>query len=180
MSLRTLIQNIFSVAHKDDIAEVMRQQQVTLQQQQATLQQLASAITAKGDLAMPSQPGSTEADYLKQQLAQIKSRFLDAQNQISCLQSQLADAKNQGVKDFFAKAEAEHKKLQARGKGRPTEEGTRSMIRIEPDVRERVALLAKVHSGTNLTKFLNAAAREKLKDIFSDPEYRALLFEEEE
>lgn len=95
------------------------------------------------------------------------------------MQSQLANAKNQGVKDFFAQAEERHKELENRGKGRPAEEGSKSMIRIEPDVRERIELLRKAVPGTSLTRFLNQAAREKLKDIFSDPQYRTLLFDEE-
>lgn len=175
MSLKTIIKKWLdgdnSAAQQQGIIDALnKQQQVMLQQQQAMFQQFAQM--QRPEVATPQASGTPEVAYLKQQLSV-------AQEQIRDLQSQLANAKNQGVKDFFAQAEAEHKDLQERSKGRPSEEGTKSLIRIEPDVRERVTLLSKISPGTNLTKFLNAAAREKLKDIFSDPEYQKLLFSED-
>lgn len=173
MSLKTIIKKWLdgdnSAAQQGIIDVLNKQQQVMLQQQQAMLQQFAQMQRPE-----PQAAPASEA----QEVATLKQQLSVAQEQIRELQSQLANAKNQGVKDFFAQAEAEHKDLQERSKGRPSEEGTKSLIRIEPDVRERVTLLSKISPGTNLTRFLNAAAREKLKDIFSDPEYRTLLFEE--
>lgn len=169
MSLKTAIQRWLGVGQQDNFEAMMKQQQALFQQLAASM---ATKQTPPAAVSVPTQPGTSEADGLKQQITELKA-------QIFSLQSQLADAKAQGVKDFFAQAEAEHKDLQERGKGRPSEEGTKSLIRIEPDVRERVALLSKISPGTNLTKFLNAAAREKLKDIFSDPEYQKLLFSED-
>lgn len=122
---------------------------------------------------------TSRSGFRTQEVATLKQQLSVAQEQIRELQSQLANAKNQGVKDFFAQAEERHKELENRGKGRPAEEGSKSMIRIEPDVRERIELLRKAVPGTSLTRFLNQAAREKLKDIFSDPQYRTLLFDEE-
>lgn len=175
MSFRTIIKKWLDgdspVVQQQGIIDMLnKQNQAMLQQQQAMLQQFAKMQRPEPQAAPAS--GASEVANLKQQLS-------IAQEQIRELQSQLANAKNQGVKDFFAQAEAEHKDLQERSKGRPSEEGTKSLIRIEPDVRERVTLLSKISPGTNLTKFLNAAAREKLKDIFSDPEYQKLLFSED-
>lgn len=174
MSFRTIIRKWLdgdnSAAQQQGIIDVLnKQQQVMLQQQQAMFQQFAQM--QRPEVAAPQASGTPEVANLKQQLSV-------AQEQIRDLQSQLANAKNQGVKDFFAQAEERHKELENRGKGRPAEEGSKSMIRIEPDVRERIELLRKVVPGTSLTKFLNQAAREKLKDIFSDPQYRTILFDE--
>ena len=159
-----------SAAQQGIIDVLNKQQQVMLQQQQAMLQQFAQMQRPE-----PQAAPASEA----QEVATLKQQLSVAQEQIRELQSQLANAKNQGVKDFFAQAEERHKELENRGKGRPAEEGSKSMIRIEPDVRERIELLRKAVPGTSLTRFLNQAAREKLKDIFSDPQYRTLLFDEE-
>jgi uncharacterized membrane protein YfhO len=174
MSLKTIIKKWLdgdnSTAQQQGIIDALnKQQQVMLQQQQAMLQQFAQM--QRSDVTAPQASGTPEAENLKQQLS-------IAQEQIRDLQAQLANAKNQGVKDFFAQAEERHKELENRSKGRPAEEGSKSMIRIEPDVRERIELLRKAVPGTSLTRFLNQAAREKLKDIFSDPQYKPLLFEE--
>lgn len=174
MSLKTIIKKWLdgdnSAAQQQGIIDVLnKQQQAMLQQQQAMFQQFAQMQHPEVPATQTS--GTTEVATLKQQLSV-------AQEQIRELQSQLANAKNQGVKDFFAQAEERHKELENRSKGRPSEEGSKSMIRIEPDVRERIELLRKAVPGTSLTRFLNQAAREKLKDIFSDPQYRTLLFEE--
>jgi hypothetical protein len=175
MSLKTIIKKWLdgdnSAAQQQGIIDVLnKQQQAMLQQQQAMFQQFAQMQRQEPQAAPAS--GTPEVATLKQQLSV-------AQEQIRELQSQLANAKNQGVKDFFAQAEERHKELENRSKGRPVEEGSKSMIRIEPDVRERIELLRKAVPGTSLTRFLNQAAREKLKDIFSDPQYRTLLFDEE-
>lgn len=174
MSLKTIIKKWLdgdnSAAQQQGIIDVLnKQQQVMLQQQQAMFQQFVQMQRPEPPTAQAS--GTPEVATLKQQLSV-------AQEQIRDLQSQLANAKNQGVKDFFAQAEERHRELENRSKGRPAEEGSKSMIRIEPDVRERIELLRKAVPGTSLTRFLNQAAREKLKDIFSDPQYRALLFDE--
>lgn len=174
MSFRTIIKKWLDgdspVVQQQGIIDMLnKQNQAMLQQQQAMLQQFAQMQRPEPQAAPAS--GASEVANLKQQLSV-------AQEQIRELQSQLANAKNQGVKDFFAQAEERHKELENRGKGRPTEEGSKSMIRIETDVRERIELLRKAVPGTSLTKFLNQAAREKLKDIFSDPQYQPLLFEE--
>ena len=174
MSLKTIIKKWLdgdnSAAQQQGIIDVLnKQQQVMLQQQQAMFQQFVQMQRPEPPTAQSS--GTPEVATLKQQLSV-------AQEQIRDLQSQLANAKNQGVKDFFAQAEERHRELENRSKGRPAEEGSKSMIRIEPDVRERIELLRKAVPGTSLTRFLNQAAREKLKDIFSDPQYRALLFDE--
>lgn len=174
MSLKTIIKKWLDgdnpAAQQQGIIDALnKQQQVMLQQQQAMFQQFAQM--QRPEVAAPQASGTPEVANLKQQLSV-------AQEQIRDLQAQLTNAKNQGVKDFFAQAEERHKELENRGKGRPTEEGSKSMIRIEPDVRERIELLRKAVPGTSLTKFLNQAAREKLKDIFSDPQYQPLLFEE--
>ena len=168
MSLKTIIKKWLdgdnSAAQQQGIIDVLNKQQ------QAILQQFAQMQRPEPQAAPAS--GAQEVATLKQQLSV-------AQEQIRELQSQLANAKNQGVKDFFAQAEERHKELENRSKGRPAEEGSKSMIRIEPDVRERIELLRKAVPGTSLTRFLNQAAREKLKDIFSDPQYKTLLFDEE-
>lgn len=174
MSLKTIIKKWLegdnSAAQQQGIIDVLnKQQQVMLQQQQAMFQQFVQMQRPEPPTAQAS--GTPEVATLKQQLSV-------AQEQIRDLQSQLANAKNQGVKDFFAQAEERHRELENRSKGRPAEEGSKSMIRIEPDVRERIELLRKAVPGTSLTRFLNQAAREKLKDIFSDPQYRTLLFDE--
>lgn len=174
MSLKTIIKKWLdgdnSAAQQQGIIDVLnKQQQVMLQQQQAMFQQFVQMQRPEPPTAQAS--GTPEVATLKQQLSV-------AQEQIRDLQSQLANAKNQGVKDFFAQAEERHRELENRSKGRPAEEGSKSMIRIEPDVRERIELLRKAVPGTSLTRFLNQAAREKLKDIFCDPQYRTLLFDE--
>ena len=174
MSLKTIIKKWLDgdnyAAQQQGIIDVLnKQQQVMLQQQQAMFQQFVQMQRPEPPTAQAS--GTPEVATLKQQLSV-------AQEQIRDLQSQLANAKNQGVKDFFAQAEERHRELENRSKGRPAEEGSKSMIRIEPDVRERIELLRKAVPGTSLTRFLNQAAREKLKDIFSDPQYRTLLFDE--
>ena len=174
MSLKTIIKKWLegdnSAAQQQGIIDVLnKQQQVMLQQQQAMFQQFVQMQRPEPPTAQAS--GTPEVATLKQQLSV-------AQEQIRDLQSQLANAKNQGVKDFFAQAEERHRELENRSKGRPAEEGSKSMIRIEPDVRERIELLRKAVPGTSLTRFLNQAAREKLKDIVSDPQYRTLLFDE--
>lgn len=168
MSLKTIIKKWLdgdnSAAQQQGIIDVLNKQQ------QAMFQQFAQMLRQEPQATPAS--GAPEVASLKQQLSV-------AQEQIRELQSQLANAKNQGVKDFFAQAEERHKELENRSKGRPAEEGSKSMIRIEPDVRERIELLRKAVPGTSLTRFLNQAAREKLKDIFSDPQYKTLLFDEE-
>jgi len=168
MSLKTIIKKWLdgdnSAAQQQGIIDVLNKQQ------QAMFQQFAQMLRQEPQATPAS--GTPEVASLKQQLSV-------AQEQIRELQSQLANAKNQGVKDFFAQAEERHKELENRSKGRPAEEGSKSMIRIEPDVRERIELLRKAVPGTSLTRFLNQAAREKLKDIFSDPQYKTLLFDEE-
>ena len=167
MSLKTIIKKWLegdnSAAQQQGIIDVLNKQQ------QAMFQQFVQMQRPEPPTAQAS--GTPEVATLKQQLSV-------AQEQIRDLQSQLANAKNQGVKDFFAQAEERHRELENRSKGRPAEEGSKSMIRIEPDVRERIELLRKAVPGTSLTRFLNQAAREKLKDIFSDPQYRTLLFDE--
>lgn len=174
MSLKTIIKKWLdgdnSAAQQQGIIDVLNKQQQAMQQQQAMFQQFVQMQRQEPQDAPAS--GTPEVASLKQQLSV-------AQEQIRELQSQLANAKNQGVKDFFAQAEERHKELENRSKGRPAEEGSKSMIRIEPDVRERIELLRKAVPGTSLTRFLNQAAREKLKDIFSDPQYKTLLFDEE-
>lgn len=174
MSLKTIIKKWLdgdnSAAQQQGIIDVLNKQQQAMLQQQAMFQQFVQMQRQEPQDAPAS--GTSEVASLKQQLSV-------AQEQIRELQSQLANAKNQGVKDFFAQAEERHKELENRSKGRPAEEGSKSMIRIEPDVRERIELLRKAVPGTSLTRFLNQAAREKLKDIFSDPQYKTLLFDEE-
>ena len=104
MSLKTIIKKWLdgdnSAAQQQNIIDVLNKQQ------QAILQQFAQMQRPEPQAAPAS--GAQEVATLKQQLSV-------AQEQIRELQSQLANAKNQGVKDFFAQAEERHKELENRG-----------------------------------------------------------------
>ena len=112
MSLKTIIKKWLdgdnSAAQQQGIIDVLnKQQQVMLQQQQAMFQQFVQMQRPEPPTAQAS--GTPEVATLKQQLSV-------AQEQIRDLQSQLANAKNQGVKDFFAQAEERHRELENRSK----------------------------------------------------------------